>query len=89
MIRYSPAANVQVDLNSFFIYDDRIWFGVSYRSNQSMVGHLLYQVNNQLAVGYSYDLGFGKIGGYMGGSHEITLRYDFRYLIDVIDPRYF
>jgi len=89
MIRYNPAANLQVDLNSFFIFDDRIWFGVSYRSNKSMVGHLLYQVNNQLAVGYSYDLGFGKVGGYMGGSHEITLRYDFRYLIDVIDPRYF
>ncbi len=89
MIRYSPAGNMQLDLNSFFIFDDRIWFGVSYRSNKSFVGHLLYQVNNQLSVAYSYDLGFGEIGGYMGGSHEVTLRYDFRYLIDVIGPRYF
>ena len=89
MIRYSPSANVQVDLNSFFIYDDGVWFGVSYRSNKSFVAHLLYQVNTQLAVGYSYDHGFGNLAGYMGGSHEITLRYDFHYLIDVIDPRYF
>jgi type IX secretion system PorP/SprF family membrane protein len=89
MIRYSPAANVQVDLNSFFIFDDRIWFGVSYRSNKSFVAHLLYQVNTQLAVGYSYEHGFGNLAGFIGGSHEITLRYDFRYLIDVIDPRYF
>jgi len=89
MIRYSPATNMQVDLNSFFIFDDRIWFGISYRSNKSLVGHLLYQVNTQMAVGYSYDHAFGKLAGYMGGSHEITLRYDFRYLIDVIDPRYY
>ncbi|RLD90712.1 MAG: hypothetical protein DRJ29_15110 [Bacteroidetes bacterium] len=89
MIRYSQAAKVQVDLNSFFIYNDRVWFGLSYRSNKSIVGHLLYQVNTQLSVAYSYDFGFGKIASYMGGSHEITVRYDFRYLIDVIDPRYF
>jgi type IX secretion system PorP/SprF family membrane protein len=89
MIRYNPSSTMQVDLNSFIIFHDKIWLGISYRSNKSMVGHLIYQVNNQLAAGYSYDMGFGKIGGYLGGSHEITIRYDFRYIIDVIGPRYF
>jgi type IX secretion system PorP/SprF family membrane protein len=89
MIRYNPSSDIQVDLNSFIIYQDKIWLGISYRSNKSVVGHLIYQVNNQLAAGYSYDMGFGKIGGYLGGSHEITLRYDFRYIIDVIGPRFF
>jgi type IX secretion system PorP/SprF family membrane protein len=89
MIRYNPSSTLQVDLNSFIIYRDKIWLGISYRSNKSVVGHLIYQVNNQLAVGYSYDAGFGNIGGYMGGSHEITIRYDFRYIVNVIGPRYF
>ena len=89
MIRYNPASTIQVDVNSFLIFHDKVWFGISYRSNKSVVGHLIYQINNQLAVGYAYDRGFGKIGGYLGGSHEITIRYDFRYIIDVIGPRYF
>ena len=89
MIRYHPSSTIQVDLNSFVIFHDKFWLGISYRSNKSIVGHILYQVNNQFAAGYSYEMGFGKIGGYMGGSHEITLRYDFRYIIDVIGPRYF
>jgi len=42
-----------------------------------------------LAIAYSYDMGFGKVGGYMGSSHEIMIRYDFRYIIDVINPRFF
>ena len=89
LIRYSPASKIQVDLNSFLIFDDHFWLGISYRSNKSIIGHLIYQVNNQLSLAYSYDMGFGKVGGYLGGSHEITLRYDFRYIIDVLDPRYF
>ena len=89
MIRYNASSNIQIDLNSFIIYHDKIWAGISYRSNKSVVGHLIYQINNQLAAGYSYDVGFGKIGGYLGGSHEITIRYDFRYIIDVIGPRFF
>ena len=89
LIRYSPASKPQADLNSFLIFYDKFWLGFSYRSNKSLIGHLVYQVNNQLSLAYSYDMGLGKVGGYLGGSHEITLRYDFRYLIDVIDPRYF
>jgi len=89
MIRYNPGSKMQIDLNSFIIYHDKVWLGVSYRSSKSMVGHIICQVNTQLSVGYSYDAGFGNTGGYMGGSHEITFRYDFRYIIDVISPRYF
>ena len=89
MIRFTPVATPQADLNIYAIYNDRFWAGISYRSNRSLVGLFLFQVNNQLAIAYSYDLGVGDIGRYMGGSHEIMIRYDFRYIIDVIDPRYF
>jgi len=50
---------------------------------------LIVQVNNQLAAAYSYDMGFGSTGSSLGGAHEIMIRYDFRYIIDVINPRYF
>lgn len=89
MVRFTPLSLPQADLNLHLILFDRVQTGFSYRSNKSMVGLLMYHVNNQLAVAYSYDMGFGKIGGYMGSSHEIMIRYDFRYIIDVINPRYF
>ncbi len=89
MIRLNPGAASQMDLNSLVIYRDKVWAGVSYRTSKSFVGLMMYQVNNQLAIAYTYDMGFGKIGGYMGGSHEIMIRYEFRYVIDVVNPRYF
>lgn len=89
MIRLNPGAASQMDLNSLVIYRDKVWAGVSYRTSKSIVGLMMYQVNNQLAIAYTYDMGFGKIGGYMGGSHEIMIRYEFRYVIDVVNPRYF
>ena len=89
MIRFKPVSIPQADVNAYVIYHDRIWMGISYRSNKSLIGLFMYQVNNQLAVAYSYDMGLGNTGRYMGGSHEIMIRYDFRYIIDVINPRYF
>jgi type IX secretion system PorP/SprF family membrane protein len=89
MIRYKQSSIPQMDINAHVIYHDRIWLGISYRSNNSLIGMITYQANNQLAVAYSYDMGLGSVGRYMGGSHEIMIRYDFRYIIDVINPRYF
>lgn len=89
MLRLNPGSAAQIDLNASVIYRDKVWAGFSYRTNQSFVGLFIYQVNRQLAIAYTYDMGFGKIGGYMGGSHEIIIRYEFRYVIDVVNPRYF
>ena len=89
LVRYNPGTIPQLDVNTYVIYRDRIWTGISYRSNQSFVGLLLYQVNNQLGIAYTYDMGFGSTGRTIGGSHEIMIRYDFRYIIEVISPRFF
>lgn len=89
MIRYQPDGGAQVDVNGYVIYGDRVWAGISCRSNQSVIGLLLYQVNNQLSVAYSYDLGYGTTGGLAGASHEVMIRYEFRYILDVTDPRSF
>lgn len=89
LIRFNPGSTLLMDLNASVIYRDKVWAGFSYRSNKSVVGLFMYQVNNQLSIAYTYDMGLGKIGGYMGGSHEIMIRYEFRYVIDVVNPRYF
>ena len=89
LIRYAPAAYPQADINSYVIYRDKIWLGASFRTNKSLIGLIMYQLNNQFSLGYSYDMGWGSTGRSMGGTHEIMIRYDFKYTIDVISPRYF
>ncbi|MCK4466418.1 MAG: type IX secretion system membrane protein PorP/SprF [Bacteroidales bacterium] len=89
LIRYNPGNSPQLDLNSHMIFKDKLWIGMSYRSKNTMVGMFQYQINNQFRVAYSYDFELGKLGRYNNGSHEIMLRYEFSYTIDVFSPRYF
>ncbi|MGM0530672.1 MAG: type IX secretion system membrane protein PorP/SprF [Bacteroidota bacterium] len=46
-------------------------------------------MNNQFRLAYSYGTDFSELGGYNKGTHEIMLRYDFKYLLEVVSPRYF
>jgi len=89
LVRFNRVSPPQADFNLHLILLDKIQTGLSYRTNKSIIGLLMYHVNSQFAIAYSYDTGFGKISGYMGSSHEIMVRYDFRYIIEVINPRYF
>jgi long-subunit fatty acid transport protein len=49
-----------------------------------------YQVNDQLRIGYAFDLATTKLGAYNAGTHEIMLSYDLRFIKGrTISPRYF
>jgi hypothetical protein len=49
-------------------------------------GLVQFAVNNQIRVAYTYDIDLGRLGRYSNGSHEIMLRYEFRYKVEVINP---
>jgi hypothetical protein len=75
-----------VDLNAYFNLYDRFWAGASYRNKRSVGVLFQFAINNQLRVAYTYDFDTGYLGHYSNGSHEIMLRYEFRYKIDAISP---
>jgi type IX secretion system PorP/SprF family membrane protein len=89
LITLTPHEKILFDLNLYFNYIDRFWAGVSYRNSRSIGGLVQVQVNNQLRVAYSYNIDFSKLGRYSSGSHEIMLRYEFHYKIDVANPLIF
>jgi type IX secretion system PorP/SprF family membrane protein len=89
LVTFSPGKKLLYDINAHFSFFDRFWVGASYRSNRSLAGLLQFAVNNQLRVAYTYDFDFGKLGRYSNGSHEIMLRYEFRYKVDVVNPLIF
>ena len=90
MARLVAGAPLSLDVNANFLLRERIWFGAMYRLGNSfgLVGQ--YQVNDQLRIGYAFDLATTKLGAYNAGTHEIMLSYDLRFIKGrTISPRYF
>lgn len=86
LIAFSPGDKVLYDVNANFRIMDRFWFGASYRSNRSLIGMFQVQLNDQIRFAYTYDYDFAKLRTYSSGSHEVMLRYEFRYKVQAISP---
>ena len=89
LITYSPGEKTLYDINAHFSFFDRLMVGGSYRNSRSLAGFFQYKVNNQLRIAYTYSFDFGPLRSYSSGSHEIMIRYEFRYKVDVISPLVF
>lgn len=89
LVSYSPGDRFLYDVSAHFIMNDRLWLGATYRSTSSVTALAQFAINNQFKVAYSYDFNFGPLGNYNSGSHEIMLRYEFRFKVDVINPLIF
>ncbi len=97
LIDYSMNGGIglkQLDLNGNIILGDLIWVGGSWRTTEEVaVGIVQIQVNPQLMFGCSYDYPVGRreylSKGFMNGSTEFILRYEFGYKVSASNPRYF
>jgi type IX secretion system PorP/SprF family membrane protein len=89
LVKYHPQNAIQIDYNTLFGLKDKVWVGLSYRSQDILVAMVQCQLNYQFRISYSYDFNMSSMGKYMGGSHEIVLNYVFRYNRKVIGPREF
>ena len=90
MLRAVEGAPHSLDLNANFLLRDRIWFGAMYRYGNAFGLMAQYQVNEQLRLGYAFDMTTTKLGAYNAGTHEIMLGYDFKFTKGrTISPRYF
>jgi len=89
LLRYSsiPSPSVfQYDINAHVGYADKVWLGGSYRNNRTFATMFQFQPNDQLKIAYTYNFEVSRLGKYSNGSHEIMLRYVFKYNVNVMDP---
>jgi len=86
LIAFSPGDKILYDINAHFRLMDRFWLGASYRNNRSITGLFQFQLTGQIKFAYSYDFDFAKLRTYSSGSHEVMLRYEFRYKVEAISP---
>ncbi|HLN55082.1 MAG TPA: PorP/SprF family type IX secretion system membrane protein [Bacteroidales bacterium] len=89
-----PKGIRQLDINGNLIIGDLIWVGGSWRTSEEVaVGILQVQANPQLMIGFSYDYPVGRMDyfsdGFMNGSTEFIIRYEFGYKVSASNPRYF
>ncbi|WKZ66194.1 MAG: type IX secretion system membrane protein PorP/SprF [Flavobacteriales bacterium] len=90
LIKYSPGAPMEADVNCNVLYRERIWLGLGYRTGDALVAMAEYQVSPQLRIGYAYDMTTSRLRSYTTGSHEVMLGLDFgKELVRIKSPRYF
>jgi hypothetical protein len=66
-------------MNLNFLFAKMLWVGGSYRTGDSFVALVEFQLTKQWRLGYSYDFTTSKLAvARTGGSHEISLSYVFQ-----------
>ncbi|MGB8492155.1 MAG: PorP/SprF family type IX secretion system membrane protein, partial [Bacteroidales bacterium] len=86
LVVVSKGNEILYDINANFRIMDRLWLGASYRNNRAISGMFQFQLTNQLKFAYSYDYDFARLSTFSSGSHEVMLRFEFRYKVDAISP---
>ena len=74
----SVSADYQFDFGLKTIYNDKLWFGLDYRSNGDLGALLGYSIQERFEIGYSYDIISSDLNGYSQGSHEFMLGIKFK-----------
>lgn len=81
---------VELDLNANILFDEVIWFGLSYKFSTALTMLTELQITDQFRFGYSYSVTMGPIRTAELGSHEILLNYRFKFnMKGIVSPRYF
>ncbi|HIE15765.1 MAG TPA: type IX secretion system membrane protein PorP/SprF [Bacteroidales bacterium] len=63
--------------------------GIGYRIKDAVIILLKIRINNQMFLGYSYDMSVSELSSYNYGTHEFYLTYQFRYESKTVSSRFF
>lgn len=77
VVKAVRGAPINADVNFSFLLQKKLWLGISFRSDKSLVGYTQFYATDKFKIGYSFDFGFSKIARVGKGTHEIMLGYDF------------
>lgn len=91
LVKYEAGAPVEVDLNCNFMFFQKYWLGVGYRTGDALVAMAEWNITPQFRLGYAYDYTLTDIADYSSGSHEVMLGFDFGKDVSLKtrSPRYF
>jgi len=68
-------APYQYDIYARFRYKNTVWVGAGYRSSKTIVADAGVLINDQIGLGYAYDVQVAGLNPYLGGTHAVILSY--------------
>lgn len=86
LIRLQDRAPAGWDLTAQFIFDEVIYAGVSYRSQDSFIFITQMVLNENFRIGYAYDTVTSDLNQFSPGSHEIMLNYRIKFRNTLKNP---
>ncbi|MBN8835171.1 MAG: hypothetical protein ABS68_06705 [Niastella sp. SCN 39-18] len=80
IVTYLPNAPTDVTAGIRVSHNNLLWWGVGYRSTQSVMLSAGLHIKKSLTLGYAYDVYKNPVGLFNGGNaaHEFILSYQFR-----------
>ncbi len=75
LIRYINPLPIGFDLNAKFQYQDLLWAGASYRYQDGFAAMVGVNLNNNINIGYSYDITTSQLNTVSKGTHEILIGF--------------
>jgi len=90
LVKYVRNAPLDIDLNASLIFYDKVWFGLSYRKDDSIDAILQYQASKQIKIGLAYDFTLSELQQVNRGTYEIMMQYCFHFNNNkIINIRFF
>lgn len=90
IVKYVNNAPLSIEGNLSFLFYDKIWIGAMYRHKAAAGLNIMYNISQNLRLGYAYDYQLTLLQKFSQGSHEIMLSYDLRSKSKGFkSPRYF
>lgn len=90
LLKWVEGGPFQYDINANLFIKQAVAVGLSYRMGDSVDGLFQWNINDQLAFGYSYGYPVSSLAQVQWGTHEIVLNYRLKQNKSVIrSPRYF
>lgn len=90
LIRKAGFGRFQTDFTLLFRINNKFDLGAIYRSKQVLGASLDYRVWFNLQLGYTFDVGYGKLnpkGSF--GNHEVSVSYEFKKIVNAEDSKFF
>ena len=78
MLRLQEGSPMTFDMNAHFVYKDAVGLGMTYRLTEGVIGMFELKLNENLHVGYAYDMTVSPLQEFSNGSHEVLINYRYK-----------
>lgn len=90
LVKYSPGAPVEVDVNLMAYFAGKFWVGAAWRSGDAVAMLLDLQIARHFRLGYAYDYSITELRRFHHGTHEFLLGFELSTKkSNLKSPRYF